>query len=49
VIRLLPALSISRKEVDEFLSALKASIQELNNQKTVEVSNESLGVAVPKP
>lgn len=49
VIRLLPALSISRKEVDEFLSALKASIQELNNQKTVEVSNEPLGVAVPKP
>ncbi|HEY6955302.1 MAG TPA: aspartate aminotransferase family protein [Flavisolibacter sp.] len=49
VIRLLPALSISRKEVDEFLNALKASIQELNNQKTVEVSNEPLGVAVPKP
>lgn len=49
VIRLLPALSISKKEVDEFMNALKTSIQELNNQKAVEVSNEPLGVAVPKP
>ena len=48
VIRLLPALSISKKEVDEFLNALRTSIQELNNQNAVEVGNKPLGAAVPK-
>jgi len=43
VIRLLPALSLGRKEVNEFLEALKETIQLLNNQPEVAVSDASTG------
>jgi acetylornithine aminotransferase len=36
VIRLLPSLGISRKQVDEFLETLKEAIEELKAEKTVE-------------
>ena len=36
VIRLLPSLAISRKQVDEFIEALKESIVELKEMETVE-------------
>lgn len=39
VIRLLPALSLGKKEADEFLAALKASIQMLNEEQNVQVSD----------
>lgn len=39
VIRLLPALSIGKNEADEFLSALKDSIQMLNREQNVQVSD----------
>jgi acetylornithine aminotransferase len=39
VIRLLPALSIGKKEVDDFLSALKESVQELSSEQKVQVSD----------
>jgi acetylornithine/N-succinyldiaminopimelate aminotransferase len=41
VIRLLPALSIGRKEVDEFLSVLKDSVKELKSKQNVQVSDTS--------
>jgi acetylornithine/N-succinyldiaminopimelate aminotransferase len=40
VIRLLPALSLGKKEVDEFLNALKASIETLTNEQTVKASKQ---------
>jgi acetylornithine aminotransferase len=39
VIRLLPALSIGKKEVDEFLIALKDSIKMLKSEQKVQVSD----------
>jgi acetylornithine/N-succinyldiaminopimelate aminotransferase len=36
VIRLLPSLGISRKQVDEFLDALQEAIAEIKNEKAVE-------------
>ena len=39
VIRLLPSLAISRKQVDEFLEALNEAIEELKAEKNVEVSD----------
>jgi acetylornithine/N-succinyldiaminopimelate aminotransferase len=39
VIRLLPSLAITRKQVDEFLEALQEEINELKQEKEVEVSN----------
>ena len=39
VIRLLPALSLGRKEADDFLSALKDSIQMLKSEQEVQVSD----------
>lgn len=40
VIRLLPTLSIGRKEADEFLSALKNSVQKLKSERNV--SNDAV-------
>lgn len=40
VIRLLPTLSIGRKETDEFLSALKNSVQKLKSERNV--SNDAV-------
>jgi acetylornithine/N-succinyldiaminopimelate aminotransferase len=40
VIRLLPALSLGKKEVDEFLNALKASIETLTSEQTVKASKQ---------
>lgn len=37
VIRLLPAMNISRKQVDEFLDTLKEAIEEMKAEKEVEV------------
>jgi len=42
VIRLLPSLAISRKQVDEFLEALNEAIAELKNEKNVEVSDTTV-------
>lgn len=39
VIRLLPSLAITRKQVDEFLEALQEGIDELKQEKEVEVTN----------
>ncbi|MDE3236613.1 MAG: aspartate aminotransferase family protein [Bacteroidota bacterium] len=39
VIRLLPSLAISRKQVDEFLEALQEAINEIRREKNVEVSD----------
>ncbi len=39
VIRLLPSLAITRKQVDEFLEALQEEIRELKQEKEVEVTN----------
>lgn len=39
VIRLLPALSLGRKEADDFLSALKDSVQTLKSEQEVQVSD----------
>jgi acetylornithine/N-succinyldiaminopimelate aminotransferase len=39
VIRLLPSLAITRKQVDEFLEALQEEINELKQEKEVEVTN----------
>ena len=36
VIRLLPSLAITRKQVDEFLDALQEAIAEIKNEKAVE-------------
>jgi acetylornithine/N-succinyldiaminopimelate aminotransferase len=41
VIRLLPALTIGKKEADQFLIALKASVQTLVSQQAVELSKQS--------
>jgi acetylornithine/N-succinyldiaminopimelate aminotransferase len=41
VIRLLPALTIGKKEADQFLIALKASVQTLASQQAVELSKQS--------
>jgi acetylornithine/N-succinyldiaminopimelate aminotransferase len=41
VIRLLPALTIGKKEADQFLIALKASVQTLASQQSVELSKQS--------
>ncbi|MGZ3949998.1 MAG: aspartate aminotransferase family protein [Flavisolibacter sp.] len=49
VIRLLPALSITRKEVDEFLNAMKTSVCELTSNDGVKVGKEPLGATIPKP
>jgi acetylornithine/N-succinyldiaminopimelate aminotransferase len=40
VIRLLPALTISRKQMDEFLDALKDGIDELRSEQNVQVSHQ---------
>lgn len=42
VIRLLPALNISKKEIDEFLSALKDEIKMLSKEQTVQVSDTTM-------
>jgi acetylornithine aminotransferase len=39
VIRLLPSLAITRKQVDEFLELLKEEIEELTGEQNVEVSD----------
>jgi acetylornithine/N-succinyldiaminopimelate aminotransferase len=39
IIRLLPALSISRKQMDEFLDALQEAISELRNEHEAEVTD----------
>lgn len=39
VIRLLPALTITRKQMDEFLDALQEAINELRTEQNVEVSD----------
>ena len=39
VIRLLPSLAITRKQVDEFLEALQEEINELKQEKEVAVTN----------
>jgi len=39
VIRLLPSLSITRKQVDEFLDVLKEAIAEIKKEQSVEVSD----------
>jgi len=41
VIRLLPALSLGNNEVNEFLSALKNSVKELNSKRDVHISDAS--------
>jgi acetylornithine aminotransferase len=41
VIRLLPALTITRKQIDEFLEALTEAIAELRNEHAVPVSNSN--------
>ncbi|MFL9481605.1 aspartate aminotransferase family protein [Chitinophagaceae bacterium LWZ2-11] len=41
VIRLLPSLAITRKQVDEFLEALKEAIAEMKNTQTVEVAEKA--------
>jgi acetylornithine/N-succinyldiaminopimelate aminotransferase len=40
VIRLLPALSLGKKEVGEFLNALKASVETLTSEQTVKASKQ---------
>ncbi|MGB8190983.1 MAG: aminotransferase class III-fold pyridoxal phosphate-dependent enzyme [Chitinophagaceae bacterium] len=40
VIRLLPSLAITRKQVDEFLEALQEEINELKQEQPAEVTNE---------
>ena len=45
VIRLLPALSLGKKEVNEFLDALRESIQTLKSQQEVEVSDDSISLS----
>jgi acetylornithine aminotransferase len=41
VIRLLPALSLGKREADDFLNALKESIQMLKSEQNVQVSDAS--------
>jgi acetylornithine/N-succinyldiaminopimelate aminotransferase len=41
VIRLLPSLTITRKQIDEFLDVLQEEINALNSVNKVEVTNES--------
>jgi acetylornithine aminotransferase len=41
VIRLLPALSLGKKEAEDFLNALKDSIQMLKSEQKVQVSDAS--------
>lgn len=41
VIRLLPSLSITRKQIDEFLDVLQEEINSLKSEDKVEVTNES--------
>ena len=43
VIRLLPALNISKQEIDKFLKALKEEIALLNKDQKVQVSSEISG------
>ena len=42
VIRLLPSLAISRKQVDEFLEALNETIEEMKAEKNVELSDTTI-------
>ncbi|MBD0332371.1 MAG: aspartate aminotransferase family protein, partial [Chitinophagaceae bacterium] len=39
VIRLLPALTVSRNEIDEFISALQEAVNELRSEQKVQVSD----------
>jgi acetylornithine aminotransferase len=41
VIRLLPSLSITRKQIDEFLDVLQEEINALKSEQNIEVTNES--------
>jgi len=43
VIRLLPSLAISKKQVDEFLEALQEEIDLLRSEQKVEVPKENVG------